>query len=153
MQRWLLAIVFVVVFAALAAAQEKPDVAGVSLWERITVLSPYTGWGQFPDHTGMQPGRAPHGPKHKVFVNRTGLQTGQPKSDGTIIVKENYTKDEKLAAITVMYKVKGYNPDAGDWFWVKFAPDGTAQAQGTPKGCVNCHRVRADHDFIMVSDF
>jgi len=25
---------------------------------------------------------------------------------------------------TVMYKVEGYNPDAGDWFWVKYSPQG-----------------------------
>lgn len=32
--------------------------------------------------------------------------------------------DKKLAAVTVMYKVKGYNPDAGEIFWMKFLQDG-----------------------------
>jgi hypothetical protein len=31
-----------------------------------------------------------------------------------IVVKENYKSDKKLAAITVMYKVLGFNPEAGD---------------------------------------
>ena len=81
------------------------------------------------------------------------MEKGHPKPYGTIVVKENYTSAKKLAAITVMYKVKGYNPGAGDWFWVKCAPDGTVQKAGKPAGCVNCYMARADKDFIMVSDY
>jgi biotin synthase len=40
----------------------------------------------------------------------------QFESDGANAVLENYGKDKELKAITVMYKVAGYNPDAGDWF-------------------------------------
>jgi hypothetical protein len=32
----------------------------------------------------------------------------------------------ELKAITVMYKIKDYNPADGDWFWVKYSPDGKA---------------------------
>jgi len=145
-------LVFAVSSANLAGAQDGPSVDGAALWERITVLSPYKGWDQFPDHMGMQEGSAPHGPKHIVYVSRPGLVKGHPKPDGTVIVKENYTPDEKLAAITVMYKVKGYNPEAGDWFWVKYAPDGTVGKEGKPKGCISCHSGNDDNDFIMVSD-
>ena len=139
--------------AVLGMAREKPQVDGDFLWKRITALSPYMQWDQFPGHQGMQSGRAPHGPLHKVYVNRPGLRPGHPKPDGAIIVKENYTADQRLAAVTVMYKVKGYNPGAGDWFWAKYAPDGTVQKQGKPAGCINCHMTRARQDFIMVSDY
>jgi len=152
MKYFLMIFAIVVMASAAAVAMDSPDLDGTGLWERITNLSPYTNWDQFPDHKGMQEGRAPHGPLHVVYVNRQGLKKGWPKSYGTIIVKENYTPAKKLAAITVMYKVKGYNSDAGDWFWVKYAPDGTVQKAGTPNGCINCHRVNEKHDFIMISD-
>ena len=32
--------------------------------------------------------------------------------DSSIIVKENYTADKKFVALSVMYKIKGYNPAA-----------------------------------------
>ena len=149
------ALIFAILILSVAwsVAQEGPQVDGESLWERITVLSPYAKWDQWPDHTGMRSGKAPHGPLHTVYVNKTGLRKGYPKPYGTIIVKENYTPAKKLAAITVMYKVKGYNSGAGDWFWVKYAPNGTVQKEGKPAGCVNCHMIRAEHDFIMVSDY
>ncbi len=37
-----------------------------------------------------------------------------PMPAGAIVVKENYMPDKKLAAITVMYKVAGYNPEVGN---------------------------------------
>jgi hypothetical protein len=150
-----IALIFAILIltAVWSIAQDGPAVDGDALWKDISVISPYTQWGQWPDHTGIQAGKAPHGPFHIVYVNKVGLTKGHPKPYGTIVVKENYTPAKELAAITVMYKVKGDNPDAGDWFWVKYAPDGTVQKAGKPAGCVNCHRVRAEQDFIMVSDY
>jgi hypothetical protein len=153
MRRGALIVIILLVVAAWSVAQEGPQVDGKSLWDRITVLSPYDKWDQWPDHAGMQSGSAPHGPLHIVYVNKTGLRKGHPKPCGTIIVKENFMPDKTLAAITVMYKVKGYNSAAGDWFWVKYAPDGKVQKEGKPAGCVNCHMGRANNDFIMVSDY
>lgn len=133
---------------------EMPGPDGKALWDYITKTSPYTQWGFWPDHQGMQPGRAPHGPQHKVYVNEAGLTSTQPPAKyGTIEVKENYTKDGKLAAITVQYKIEGYNPADGDWFWAKYGPDGEVQAEGKVNGCIGCHGVRAANDFILVHEF
>ena len=133
---------------------EMPGTDPGSLWNYITKESPYTKWGFWSDHQGMQPGRAPHGPLHKVFVNDRAFHSSQPPVQyGSIAVKENYGKDKKLKAITVMYKVAGYNPDAGDWFWVKYSPKGKADKFGKPSGCVGCHSTRAVNDFILVHEF
>lgn len=121
-----------------------------ALWTYITKDDPYTQWGYWPDHQGMQLGRAPHGANHKVFVNRLGLESNMPPAAfGTIEVKENYNSDEKLIAITVMYKIMGYNPGDGDWFWVKYTPEGHADKAGKPAGCIGCHGTRAANDFIL----
>jgi len=52
-----------------------------------------------------------------------------------------------------MYKVAGYNPGAGDWFWAKYSPQGKADKFGKPSGCVGCHVTRAKNDFILVHEF
>lgn len=68
--------------------------------------------------------------------------------DGAIIVKENYGPDQqKLVAVTPMYKVEGYNPDAGNWFWAKYAPDGSVQAAGKVDSCIECHKTADDYRF------
>jgi hypothetical protein len=58
------------------------------------------------------------------------------------------TSDKKLVAITVMYKVKGYNPEAGDWFWAKYGPDGKIAAEGKVNSCIECHGAKKANDFI-----
>jgi hypothetical protein len=52
-----------------------------------------------------------------------------------------------------MYKVPGYNPDDGDWFWVLYGLDGSVKKEGKPAGCVGCHGSRAKNDFILVHEF
>jgi hypothetical protein len=143
-----LLIIFNLAYAQMPGAD--PD----ALWNYITKENPYQNWKFFPDHQGMQPGRAPHGPQHKVYVNDAAFNSAKPPVQyGSIIVKDNYSKDNVLLAITVMYKVKDYNPPDGDWFWVKYTPGGKASPYGMPKGCIGCHGTRAQNDFILVHEF
>lgn len=130
----------------------KPDPEAI--WEYITQTSPYTQWDQWPNHAGMQPGKAPHGPQHKIYINdRLASSKGVPVSYGSIQVKENYTRSGKLAAITVMYKYPDYNPEKGDWYWVKYTRKGRADPFGKPKGCIECHEKMAVNDYIFTRTF
>lgn len=138
----------------LMAGNTMPKADPKALWEYITKISPYKNYKPWPNHVGMQPGRAPHGPFHKVFVNDIALSSVKPPVKyGSIIVKENYNKEKQLKIITVMYKVKGYNPKDGDWFWAKYSLDGKAKPYGKPKGCIGCHGTRAKNDFILLHEF
>ncbi len=141
------------IFIGASAMAKMPGTDPGDLWEYITKTSPYSQWKFWDDHQGLQEGNQPHGSLHKVFVNDTAYNSNTAPLDfGAIQVKENYNKEEKLMAITVMYKVKGYNPEAGDWFYVKYTPDGMAKPYGKPKGCVGCHGAMAENDFVMVHD-
>ncbi|MBW2090915.1 MAG: cytochrome P460 family protein [Deltaproteobacteria bacterium] len=133
---------------------EMPAADPAALWNYITKVSPYKNWKFWPDHQGVQPGRAPHGPLHKVYVNDRAYNSPKPPLQyGSIQVKENYNKNRELMAITVMYKVIGYNPDDGDWFWVKYSPNGEAKPYGKVKGCIGCHGIRANNDFVTIHEF
>ena len=115
--------------------------------------NPYLGYHHWPGKEGFYKGIEPHGAILRTYVNPTAYLTiitkGGELPPGSIVVKENYMPNFDLAAITVMYKVKGYNPDANDWFWVKYAPDGKAQAEGKVQGCINCHGNKKDNDYIF----
>ena len=65
------------------------------------------------------------------------------------IVKENYSPEKKLAAITVMYRITGFDPKADDWFWLKYGPDGTIMKEGKVGGCINCHSDVKDNDWLF----
>ena len=69
---------------------------------------------------------------------------------GAILVKENYTPDSTLAAVTVMVKQsRGYNPDHNDWWFLKRNADGTIDAEGRGEGCQSCHGDAAANDYVF----
>lgn len=135
------------------AAEKLPPPDAHSLWSYMTQTHPYQKWSYWPGHEGIYPGKSPHGKYLKLYVNDIALKAARshkPMPDGAIIVKENYGKDKKtLMAITPMYRVKGYNPSAGDWFWVKYKPNGKAMASGKVQSCIKCHSVRKNHDWLF----
>ena len=138
-------------YLSYAAENKMPGADADELWNYITKDSPYTEWGFWEDHSGLLPGKAPHGPYHKVYVNETLLNAGSvPVPYGSIQVKENYNPSKKKVAITVMYKVKGFNPDAGDWFWARYTLSGKSGPVGKVQMCIGYHAVKADNDYITI---
>jgi hypothetical protein len=109
----------------------------------------------WPGKEGMLPGKSPHGAYLKVYVNdiaRFAIEQKRPMPNGAIIVKENYGEDKKtLMAVTPMYKSKGYNRKAGDWFWGKYGPDGKIMASGKVKGCIKCHSTVKKQDWLFLA--
>lgn len=138
---------------SLLCAGDMPAADAAKVWSHITETNPYLGWGFWPGYTGIYPGKSPHGKFLKLYANAQALKAareGKPMPDGAIIVKENYGEDKKtLMAITPMYKVKGYNPEAGDWFWAKYEPSGKVLKEGKVKGCIDCHRAQEEKDWLF----
>lgn len=134
--------------------QKAPGTNAADFWTYITKTSPYTKWKLWPGHEAMHPGQSPHGAFLMVYVNKPALEAIEKKMtampDGAIIVKENYAEDKKtLVALTPMYKVKGYNPEAGDWYWTEYGPKGNEMASGKVDACIECHAKQKDKDYIF----
>jgi hypothetical protein len=131
-----------------------PDTNGKALWKYITETNPYLGWAIWPGYDHMVKGQSPHGAWVKYYVNGIAMKAAREGKDvmpyGAILVKENYAQDKKtLESLTPMYRVKGYNPEGGDWFWAKFGPDGKVIDEGKVKSCIECHKVAGDFRFIQ----
>jgi len=136
------------------AEKHKPPTDGSEFWTYITKTNPYAEWESWPGYEDIYPGQSPHGAFLKLYVNGKAFKAIKgrkvPLPSGSIIVKENYDKDkETLVAVTPMYKVEGYNPEAGDWFWGKYGSDGKVMAAGKVKGCIDCHRQKKDMDWLF----
>jgi hypothetical protein len=136
-----------------AVAGDLPGADAAELWQYMTRTNPYTGWGYWPGKVGVYEGTRPHGAKLVLYANAPALKAareGRPMPYGAIVVKENYGPDGKqLMAVTPMYRVEGYNPEAGDWFWAKYDGAGKALKSGKVDGCINCHRARAAENWIF----
>jgi hypothetical protein len=132
--------------------KKMPLPAGGDLRYHITGQLSYKDWETWPGKGEMHKGTEPHGALLTVYVNDRALKSIKDMkgmANNSIIVKENYAPNKQLMAITVMYKVEGYNPEGGDWFWVKYAADLDILAEGTIKDCLACHGTVKDNDYIF----
>jgi hypothetical protein len=142
---------------ALMAADmaQMPAADGQALLDHITKTDPYAKWDLMPGTTRMRQGREPHGALQNVYVNKAALKAITDKAgampDGAIIVKENYMPDQKLGSVTVLYKKKGFNPEAGDYMWLKYGADKKILAQGKPAPCIGCHAQAKANDYVILA--
>lgn len=136
-----------------------PDTTGASLWSFLQRSNYQAAWPKWPNKPAFYTGQEPHGMLLTTYVNQLALGAANTKAGfmpgGAIIVKENYTPDSTMAAITVMYKVDGYNPDHNDWFFAKFLPTGELDAgpngmalEGRVADCQSCHAQQKDNDYL-----
>lgn len=129
-----------------------PRPAAGDLHYHITVHKPYKNWATWPGKGEMYAGKEPHGSFLTAYVNDIALDSikkAEGMADKSIIVKENYDSNKQLAAITVMYKVKDYNPGGNDWFWAKYDPKFNILAEGKVEACIKCHAKEKDNDYIF----
>jgi hypothetical protein len=129
-----------------------PGADAAKLYEYITKSRPYTAWDIWPGKGKMYKGTQPHGEFLTTYVSDAAMSGIRSKKgampDGAIIVKENYGTDKKFAALTVMYKIKGYHASAADWFWAKYDGSGKVLASGKAEACIKCHEAKKDNDYI-----
>jgi hypothetical protein len=116
--------------------------------------SEYHTWQPWPGKGAFYPGRFPHGSLLTTYVSKGAYQAVENKAGrippGQFIVKENFSSEKELIAINVMYKLAGYNAEGGDWFWLKYLPDGTIQAEGKVGGCIGCHAAVKNNDWLFI---
>jgi hypothetical protein len=98
----------------LAGGSSLPSAEGQAVYDYITKTNPYQNWSLFPGKGELYEGKHPHGALLTSYVNEVALNGINNKvgtlADGAIIIKENYMPDKTLGAVTVMYRVKGYDP-------------------------------------------
>lgn len=130
-----------------------PDAEKLS--DYIIKYNPYRAWERWPGKGRLYKGTEPHGALLTTFVNQAAsfsIKNKKGMAYDSIIVKENYTADRKLDALTVMYRTKGYSPEGGEWFWAKYAPDGRPLTSGKVEACITCHGKKKENDYIQTED-
>jgi hypothetical protein len=117
-------------------------------------------------------GTHPHG----AILDTIDAQVTVEGVRNIVIIKRNYggegvskanvanDPNKYLQAVTVMFKRAGYDADNRDWFWVKYAADGSVLknpkgmslagrvAKGMPQGCIACHTGAPGGDMVFNHD-
>lgn len=137
-------------FYCLILERPRPSAGDVRYF--ITKCGDYTNWKLWPGKEKLYEGKEPHGALLTTYVNKITLDSLNGKKgmqDGSMIVNEDYSSDKKLMAVTVMYKTSNYNPEAGDWLWIKYDSALEILAEGKVQECIGCHSKAKDNDYIF----
>lgn len=132
----------------------KETISAEKLLVRITKEESYKDYSNWPSYTGMRPGKAPHGPFHQIYINSVIKDALPLKNrtvpDGGIVVKEAYDTDKELSTIAIMIKVKNYDPENRDWFYLDLDPKGKILFSGKEAVCIKCHKAYQNNDYLIV---
>lgn len=135
------------------ATAALPAAEGRAVVDYVTKTSDYRQWAFWPGKGEMYEAKHPHGAFLTTYVSADALRAIEARAgglpSGALVVKENYTAEKQLEAISVMYKQAGFNPEEGDWFWLKFTPAGIVQKSGKVSGCIVCHAVAEENDWLF----
>jgi hypothetical protein len=135
-----------------------------SLWRYLVrEQSPYTRWPSLPGKAGPRKAESPHGPFVRTYANTVAAADPGNLPYGSILVLEDYTEDQKQrTGINILYRVKGYDPKNGDWYWMKYLENGTVVRSPASEGgkpvagrvmaCIDCHRKAGGNDFVFSND-
>ena len=131
------------------------------MWSYIKTAR-YDQWAPAGDDGDFRESERPHGAFVKTYMNRRAAGNSDELPHGSVIIKENFSPEKKLVAITLMHRSKGYNPDANDWYWIKYNADGTTAMMDSPmgkmavagkaKGCIECHSGADGDDYAFFND-
>ena len=138
----------------------KADVGFANdMWKKISKA------GFLGVHGNLYVGGPPHGKVREVVEgvidNKLVIVKSNYGGKGVSIESVKKEPQKYLKAVTIMVKKKGYDPADKDWFWVKYAPDGTVLknkkgmklagrvAKGKPVGCISCHQSASGADFVF----
>lgn len=131
----------------------KPE--GAAIWQYLKTTDYTKKFKMWPGKSSFYQGKEPHGALLTTYVNIPALMAIAGKKgslpEGSMIVKENYSSEKQLKSITVMYKVYGYNPEAGDWFWAQYGPGGKVEVEGKVDTCIKCHAENSNNDYIFTA--
>ena len=145
-------------------AAPPPEEFHVKLWRFIVrEQSPYTKWPSLPGKSGTLEAKSPHGPFVRLFAYKVDAKQPQNVPDGTVLVLENYAADNKTrTSIDIMYRSAGYDPAAGDWYWMEYLPTGRVAVKpqseggrpivGHVKSCIECHAKAQGKDLVYSND-
>ena len=118
-------------------------------------------------------GTDPHGYWLETFYTEATIEG----HTGDLIIKRNYGPEGveladvmadpagHLGAITIMFRrAEDYDPETGNWFYVKYLPDGTLDqnpaglrlaglvGKGADAGCIACHQGADGEDFLFTTN-
>lgn len=143
-----------------ATRPQTPDEFHTSFWNHIVRQdAAYNTWKVLQRDKSEGDADNPHGTLTPTYANKVAADDPQNLPIGSVLVREDYDDKRKRLSISVMYRVKAYDKDHGNWYWLKYLENGTVARgkdnkpiSGKVASCRECHAKAGDNDFVFSND-
>lgn len=142
------------------ARPQTPEEFYSSFWGHIVKKdAAYNTWKSLARQKADDGIENPHGDISRTYANKIASDDATALPNGSILVREDYDDKGKRKSISVMYRVKDYDKDHGNWYWFTYQENGSI-ARNTEKkaiagkvaSCVDCHTKANGKDFVFSND-
>lgn len=101
----------------------------------------------------------PHGTVSRTYANEVAAKDPENLPAGSILVREDYDDKRKRQSISVLYRVKDYDKEHGNWYYLRFTETGAIikgkdnkPLAGKVTSCIECHAKAGGKDFVFSND-
>lgn len=101
----------------------------------------------------------PHGRVSRTYANEIASKDPANLPLGSILVREDYDDKRKRQSVSILYRVKDYDKEHGNWYYLRFNENGTvARAEdkkalaGKVTSCIECHAKAGGKDYVFSND-
>ena len=146
---------------AQTARPQTPEDFYSSFWNHLVKKdAAYNTWKSLAREKKTDDGvENPHSSVSRTYVNKIATDDAKALPIGSILVREDYDDKGKRKSISVMYRVKDYDKDHGNWYWLKYQENGSIVRDagnkaiaGKVASCIECHAKANGKDFAFSND-
>jgi hypothetical protein len=139
---------------------QTPDEFYAALWNFIAKKdAAYNTWNVLDRSAADESTENPHSSISRTYMNKIAVGDPSALPLGTILVREDYDGNRKRTAINVMYRVKDFDKEHGNWYWLKYQENGSIvrdengkAVAGKVTSCIECHAKAGANDFVFSND-
>ena len=143
-----------------ATRPQTPEEFYANFWRYIAKPgAAYNTWKVLASENADDAIANPHGKTSRTYADKSAADDPTNLPIGAILVREDHDENGKRQSISVIYRVKDYDKDHGNWYWLRYqengsvvrGPDNKAVA-GKVTSCIDCHAKAKGNDFVFSND-
>lgn len=145
---------------ARATRPQTPEEFYDTFWRYLVKKdAAYNTWKALDHEPPKEEIENPHGTVSRTYANEVAAKDPENLPPGSILVREDYDDKRKRQSISVLYRVKDYDKEHGNWYYLRFTETGAVMKgkdskplAGKVTSCIECHAKAGGKDYVFSND-